>query len=133
MLKKYFVIIILFGTCLLLVGCNPSKDEVVQNLMPEKELNYAYALQVFCYQVDVRKIGDELNRFQNSSPDLQKEFQVQLLAIDQEIIKKWAHALGIKKFPTYLILNKEDGIVLQTKDMEMAKKYLTEHSTNGER
>ncbi|MDR6551884.1 hypothetical protein [Paenibacillus qinlingensis] len=124
MFKKNFVILILFGTCLLLVGCNPSKDEVVQNLIPEKE--WEYALHVFYYHEDVRKLGDELNRFQNSSPNLQKGFQVQLWDHDQERNKKWAHALGIKKFPTYLILNK-DGIVLQTQDMEMAKKYLTEH------
>ncbi|MCM3631664.1 hypothetical protein M3194_30700 [Paenibacillus glycanilyticus] len=98
--------------------------------MPEKELDYAYALQVFCHQADVMKIGNELNRFQNSSLDLQNGFQVQLLTIDQKKFKKWAHALGIKKFPGYVILNKEDGIVLQTQDIEMAKKYLTEHSTN---
>lgn len=129
MLKKYVVILIIFGTCLLLVGCNPSKEEVVQNLIPEKQ--WEYALHVFYYHEDVGQIGNELTRFQNSSPDLQKEFMIQLWDHYQERNKKWTHALGIKKFPTYLILNK-DGIVLQTQDMEIAKKYLAEHSTNWE-
>jgi hypothetical protein len=123
--RKYFVVLILFGTCLLLAGCNPSKDEVVQNLLPTKE--WKYALHVFYYQEDVMKIGDELNRFQNSLPDVQKGgFQVQLWEYNQERNKQWADALGVKKFPTYLIFNK-DGVVLQTQDIEKAKKYLTEH------
>ncbi|WP_054024995.1 hypothetical protein [Bacillus sp. FJAT-28004] len=124
MFRKYFVVLILFGTCLLLAGCNPSKDEVVQNLLPAKE--WKNSLHVFYYQEDVRKLGDELNLFQNSLPDLQKGFQVQLWDYNQERIKQWADALGVKKFPTYLILNK-DGVVLQTQDIEKAKKYLTEH------
>jgi hypothetical protein len=124
MFKKYIVVLILLGTCLLLAGCNPSKDEVVQNLLPTKE--WKYAMHVFYYKQDVRKLGDELTLFQNSLPDLQRGFMTQLWDYGQERDKQWAHALGIKKFPTYLILNKE-GIVLQTQDIEIVKKYLTEH------
>lgn len=131
MVRKYLVILfsfVIFG--LLLAGCNPSKEEVIQNLLPTREAKNA--IHVFYFQEDGVKLGNELTLFQNSSPALQEGFQIQLWDYKRERNKQWADVLGIKKFPTYLILNK-DGVVLQTQDIEEAKKYLTENLTIGRR
>lgn len=122
--KSYATLIVSVICCLLFTGCSPSKYEVIQYLLPTNGTQNS--LHIFYHQEDGGAIGNELNIFQNSSPALQEKFQIQLWNYNQKRIKQWTKVLGIKKFPTFLILDK-DGIVLQTQDIEEAKKYLTEH------
>ncbi|HIW34004.1 MAG TPA: hypothetical protein IAA29_14575 [Candidatus Paenibacillus intestinavium] len=122
-LRKRMITLTVIATILFLSGCGLSKEDVMKELIPTGEGEFA--IHLFYDNGIPESETKDLNIFHNSNPTITNAIgQIQFWDHYQERNVKWAKALEIKEFPKYLIVDK-NGNVFETPYLSVVKEHIT--------